>query len=143
MSDEEEDNVYSFRQRDDETWTPKIKMKINEVKTERPTRNRKRNSAVAKYLEAAALKRADTRISVYIYFIIFTKIFKNLLMKESFFKISQKVTVCRNFPKITLAFSVNSSKIIISKFLSGFFCILLKRLQCFPTINPSTSHWSE
>lgn len=58
MSDDEED-VYSFDQRDDETWTPKIKIKINEVKPQRPTRNRKQNSAVAKYLKAAARKRAD------------------------------------------------------------------------------------
>ncbi|KAL6963194.1 hypothetical protein U1Q18_051285 [Sarracenia purpurea var. burkii] len=60
MSDDEEEDVYSFSQRDDETWTPKIKMKINEVKTSRPTRDRKTKSAVAKCLEAAAMKRADS-----------------------------------------------------------------------------------
>ncbi|XP_065201402.1 uncharacterized protein LOC135832204 isoform X2 [Planococcus citri] len=59
LSDDEEEDVYSFSQRDDETWTPKIKMKINEVKTSRPTRDRKTKSAVAKCLEAAAMKRAD------------------------------------------------------------------------------------
>lgn len=59
LSDDEEGDVYIFNQRDDETWTPKIKMKINDIKTERPTRDRKRNSAVAKCLEAAALKRAE------------------------------------------------------------------------------------
>ncbi|XP_065219314.1 uncharacterized protein LOC135844860 isoform X2 [Planococcus citri] len=59
LSDDDEEDIYSFSQGDDETWTPKIKMKINEVKTSRPTRDRKTKSAVAKCLEAAAMKRAD------------------------------------------------------------------------------------
>lgn len=63
LSDDEEEDIYNFSQRDDETWTPKIKMKINEVKAERPIRNRKCN-AVAKCLEAAALKHADLDTSV-------------------------------------------------------------------------------
>lgn len=70
MSDDEED-VYSFSQRDDETWTPKIKMKINEEKPQRPTRNRKQNSAVAKFLEAAAMKRAGPMcVSIRLCFIV-------------------------------------------------------------------------
>lgn len=62
MSDDDDD-VYSFSQLDDETWTPKIKMKINDMKTDRPARDRKRNNAVAKYLEAAAMKRVDSSVS--------------------------------------------------------------------------------
>lgn len=60
LSDDEDDDIYIFSQRDDETWVPKNKMKIMDVKTERPTRDRKRNNAIAKCLEAAALKRADS-----------------------------------------------------------------------------------
>ena len=65
MSDDEDD-VYSFSQGDDETWIPKIKMKINDAKNDRPARDRKKNSAVAKYLEAVAMKRVSSSVSKFL-----------------------------------------------------------------------------